>query len=172
MIGLKRNTVKVIPYQDDWVLAYATIEKQLKKLLKTEIQAIAHIGSTAIKGIASKPIIDIVVALENFDNLTEIRQILMQHAYEDRGQKIGGYLFVKREGDLTTHHIHFVLSSSTQYSNYLFFKHKLNTDQQLRAEYSILKQQLAEKYQDQRGQYTAAKNEFINKVLLLKNDNI
>ena len=63
MIGLKRNTVKVVPFQKEWVDIYKETEIQLRGLLKEKIQFIEHIGSTAIKGLTSKPIIDIAVAI-------------------------------------------------------------------------------------------------------------
>jgi len=167
IIGLRRNTVIVIPYQKKWIDIYKEAESELLRLLKEEIQFIEHIGSTAIKEIVSKPIIDIAVAIESYNKLDNIRQILIQNKFEDRGKKIGGYLFLKREGDLTTHHIHFVLSSSKRWSDYIFFKNKLNADFKLRKQYSALKQELAEKHTYNRGDYTKSKHEFIRKVLLL-----
>jgi len=167
MIGLKRNTVKVIPYQQEWIDIYNEASVKLHKLLKEEIQFIEHIGSTAIKEMASKPIIDIAVAIESYDKIEKIQQILNQNAYEDRGEKVGGYLFIKREEELTTHHIHFVLGSGKRWTNYISFKNKLNSDYKLRKQYSNLKQKLAEKYVNNRGEYTKSKNEFIRKVLIL-----
>jgi len=166
MVGLKRNTVKVIPYQEEWFNIYKEAETQLHRLLKEQIQFIEHIGSTAIRGLASKPIIDIVVAIEDFNKLETIRQILNLYNYEDRGERIGGYLFVKRNEDLTTHHIHIVHSLSITLRNYIAFKNKLNSDIKLRNQYSELKQKLAEKHKDNRGEYTKSKNEFISKVLV------
>lgn len=172
VIGLRRNTVMVIPYQKKWADIYKKTELELLGLLKEEIQFIEHIGSTAIKEIVSKPIIDIAVAIEDYDKLDKIRQILTQNKFEDRRKKIGGYLFLKREEDLTTHHIHFVLSSGKRWRDYIFFKNKLNSDFKLRKQYSELKQKLAEKHTYNRGDYTKSKNEFISRVLLLAENRI
>ncbi|MEM6319674.1 MAG: GrpB family protein [Bacteroidota bacterium] len=166
MIGLKRDTVVVVPFQQTWADLYKNAELELLRLLKQEIQFVEHVGSTAIKEIVSKPIIDIAVAIESYDKLDRIRRILLQNEFEDRGKKVGGYLFLKRRGDLTTHHIHFVIGSGKKWRDYIFFKNKLNADFKLREQYSKLKQNLAKKYANNRGDYTKAKNEFISQVLL------
>jgi len=166
MIGLKRDTVKVIPYQEEWLDVYKQTAIKLHGLLKEEIQFIEHIGSTAIKGMAAKPIIDMAIAIESYDKIETIQQILTQHKYEDRGERVGGYLFVKREADLTTHHIHIVLSLGEKWRDYIAFRNKLNADDKLRKQYAALKQQLAARYANNRGEYTKSKNEFIRKVEL------
>ena len=167
MIGLKRNTVKLIPHQKEWIDIYKETESELRRLLQEEVQTIVHIGSTAIKDIVAKPIIDIAVAIESFEKLDKIQKKLIQNNYEDRGEKIGGHLFVKRKEDLTTHHIHFVLSSGKRYRDYIFFKKKLNADSNLRKQYSELKQKMATAHPKNRGEYTNAKNEFIRKILMM-----
>ena len=170
MIGLKKNAVEVLSYQKNWSDLFDEVKNELSELLKMEAISIEHIGSTAIKEMPSKPIIDIAVAIDNQINFDKIRQILSQNNYEDRGKKRGGYLFIKRKGDLTTHHIHFVLNSSKKWREYVSFKKKLNSNDELRKEYSELKQRLAKKYFDNREEYTKSKSQFIGKVLRLIED--
>lgn len=165
MIGLERNTVKVVPYRKEWSDIYKETEVNLYRLLKGEIIQIEHIGSTAIKGMAAKPIIDIAIAVKDYDNLKEIQRILNENKYEDRGLNKGGYLFVKRVAELTTHHIHFVIHTSQKWKHYVAFKNKLNNDKGLRDKYSKLKQHNAEKYAEDRGAYTGSKSDFIEKLL-------
>lgn len=165
IIGLKRNTVKIIPYQEEWNEIFKKTKAVLHELLKEEIQQIEHIGSTAIKDMPSKPIIDIAVGIESYDKLDKIEQVLVQNSYEYRGERTGGYLFVKREKGLTTHHIHFVLSTEQRWKNYIYFRNKLNTDSRLRKQYLALKQKLVNKFADNRGKYTKSKNEFITTIL-------
>ncbi|MEM6378933.1 MAG: GrpB family protein [Bacteroidota bacterium] len=167
MLGLERNKVRIVPYQNAWVVLYKEIEKSLSDLLKDETKDIAHVGSTAIIGMAAKPIIDIAVAIRSPNSIEQIQSILSPEKYEYRGPKVGGYLFVKRENELTTQHIHFVLKSSKEWADYLSFRDQLNSDEKLRKQYAELKQKLAKKYTNHRGEYTKAKNEFISKVLLL-----
>jgi len=162
-LGLKRGTVQVVPYQEEWIHVYNVMAKKLRTLLKDDIER-------SIKGMVSKPIIDIVVAVAHFNKMEHIRYILKQNNYEDRGEKIGGYLFVKRERGLTTHHLHFVLNSSKKWRDYISFRDKLNAEDILHGQYSELKIKLAHDYPKDRGAYTASKNKFIRKVLQIIED--
>lgn len=164
-VGLPTQMVAIVPYQAAWVEIYRQEEKVLQKLLHGQIQAIAHIGSTAIVGLAAKPIIDIAVAIDHCDRLGSIKPILKEHQYEDQGDRAGGYLFFKRKEKLVTHHLHFVEYQGKRWHNYLLFKERLNTDTRIRDEYVALKQQLGEQFADNRPAYTQAKNDFISQVL-------
>ena len=165
MIGLERNTVKVVPYQETWPAYFQKVANELQSLLKDKILQIEHIGSTAVKGLPAKPIIDIAVAISDGDQLPEVSRLLSQENYEDRGARLGGYLFVKRSDGLTTHHIHLVLESDQRWKDYIAFRDQLNASPELRNQYSSLKQNLAAKYPNDRGKYTAAKHDFISKIL-------
>lgn len=65
-LGLKRGTVQLEPHDKQWEkVAVQTIEK-LKSILGKDAIDIQHIGSTAIPAIKAKPIIDIVVGVDDF----------------------------------------------------------------------------------------------------------
>ena len=71
MLGLKRGTVALFPHETEWkVEAQRTIEK-LKNICGDAIVDIAHVGSTSVKNIMAKPIVDIAVETENFDKFLE-----------------------------------------------------------------------------------------------------
>jgi GrpB-like predicted nucleotidyltransferase (UPF0157 family) len=165
MLGLKRNTVEVIPYQARWVDLYRQAEMELRRHLQGFIIDMAPVGSTAIVGLPAKPIIDIAITIESYDQLVGIRQVLIPHDYEDRGEMPGGYMFGKREKELITHHLHFVLPADKRWRHYIAFRDRLNADTRLRDEYLELKKKLAERYPHDRPKYTAAKDAFIKKVL-------
>ena len=59
MIGLARGTVKIVPYDCKWKDAYKQEETLLNSLIEDYDIDIQHLGSTAIEGLDSKPIIDI-----------------------------------------------------------------------------------------------------------------
>ena len=63
MIGLKRGTVELVPYQEDWQRSAMEVMSELKEILGNTAIAIQHIGSTAIRSIHAKPIIDIAVGV-------------------------------------------------------------------------------------------------------------
>ena len=72
MIGLKRGTVEIHEHEPEWdTNAVKTIE-QLKQIFGNAACDIQHIGSTSIKHIKAKPIIDIAVAVDSYDLVTPL----------------------------------------------------------------------------------------------------
>lgn len=75
-LGLRRGTVALEPHNTEWErTAMQTIAK-LRELLPDVIIDAQHIGSTAIKGISAKPIIDIVIGVADFDDILSHNDIL------------------------------------------------------------------------------------------------
>jgi len=69
MIGLKRGTVVLCNHQKQWETEAQNTIMRLKKILGPVIRDIQHVGSTAIKTIKAKPIIDIAIAVDCFDDV-------------------------------------------------------------------------------------------------------
>lgn len=75
MLGLRRNTVKIESYTKAWESEFEKSKKEIKNLLKNKEVATEHIGSTSIKNIVSKPIIDIGIGTNSKKEITEIVEI-------------------------------------------------------------------------------------------------
>ena len=77
-VGLKIGTVVVENHRMEWeVLAQEKIKK-LKDILKEDMIDAQHIGSTSIKSICAKPIVDIVVGVSSFDKIFKYNEALMK----------------------------------------------------------------------------------------------
>jgi len=140
----------------------------LRKILKDFDVEIEHIGSTAIKGLAAKPIIDIAIGMPDISKIDQIKPVLEIHGFiyrGDRGSR-GGFLFVvDSEVDIRTHHIHVLDVKDSQWSNYIKFRNQLRTSKKLREEYQDLKRELELRYRNDRPLYTDGKKEFIQSVI-------
>lgn len=170
MIGLKRETVKVIEYQQKWGLVFEQTKKEIIQSITNEKLEIEHIGSTSIENLASKPIIDILIGIENLtdESINRIIPKMKEISIEYRGnrEEAGGHLFIKKlENEIITHHIHVVKKDDKQWKNYLKFRDKLRENVALRIEYEKLKLSLAKKYPDNRKLYTKSKAEFIKRII-------
>ena len=168
MIGLKRGTVRVVSSANEWPLAFAQERHCLCTRLGHLVLDIQHIGSTAVPGLAAKPIIDIAVAVASRADVQRCRPLLVALGYLDRGDRgrKGGYVFVReRAPEVRTHHLHMVTSDDPQWANYLRFRDRLRVDAALREEYAALKWKLQERFAGDRQGYTAAKDAFIRRVL-------
>ena len=73
-VGLKRGYLELMDYREDYKSIYEKEKEELVKIYKDKIYKIDHVGSTSIKNIKSKPIIDILIQtndLEDFKAYTE-----------------------------------------------------------------------------------------------------
>jgi GrpB-like predicted nucleotidyltransferase (UPF0157 family) len=168
MIGLKRGTVHVVPSDDEWPAAFAQERRRLCECIGHLVLDIQHVGSTAVSGLAAKPIIDIAVAVASPANVQRCRPLFVELGYLDRGDagRTGGYLFVKESApEVRTHHLHMIAIDDPQWANYLRFRDRLRADVALRTEYASLKRKLQERFACDRQGYTEAKDAFIRRVL-------
>ena len=165
-LGLFRGTVNVEKYDPEWeVMAFQTIQK-LKTILGETILGIEHVGSTSIKDIVAKPIIDIVIGVKDFDHILNLNNELERNGFIFRGQDHSDqYLYICGEGDFLTHHIHVVIFDTEVWHNYINFRDYLNTHKDDALAYSKLKEKLANEYKNDRKTYTLLKSDFVNKII-------
>jgi GrpB-like predicted nucleotidyltransferase (UPF0157 family) len=167
-IGLKRGVVKIVRHRKEWAELYDAEAEKLKNCLGETAVDIQHVGSTAVAGLISKPIIDIAIAVSSHEDLAAVVKRLTDIGYIDGGDQgaSGGYLLVKEsEPDVRTFHIHIVEKSDVQWRNYIIFRDCLRRNVKTRAEYARLKETLAEKFPADREAYTSGKAQFIRDVL-------
>lgn len=125
---------------------------------------IDHIGSTAVPGLQAKPILDI--ALRSTEE-NRIAAALVELGYVDRGIRSGRLFIRLREGDVRTHNLHLYHPNDPDCLDQITFRNALRSDQNLRAQYVALKQDLVKNLGDTgRGQYADGKTDFVKSVLL------
>lgn len=168
MLGLKRGTVELIPHQTVWEEDAAKTILLLRSILKDVAVDIQHVGSTAIKNICAKPIIDIAVGIKGLISIKPYIGLLEEKGIIFRKEDVERQLlFVigDFQKDIRTHHIHFVEWGSAEWNNYINFRDYLNAFPEYAKEYEGLKKNLALEFSDDRGSYTAGKEEFIKRIL-------
>lgn len=170
MIGLKRGTVQLCEHEKEWEIEAQNTIARLKEILGDVIKDIQHVGSTSILTIKAKPIIDIAVAVDKFDDILAYEKELKYAGFyyrqkSDFGTQLlfacGNYY--KGTGDLQTHFIHVVLSGSMDWINYINFRDYLNRIPSVAKEYEDLKVSLAEQapIDSGREKYLKGKHDFI-----------
>ncbi|MEN6313971.1 MAG: GrpB family protein [Clostridiaceae bacterium] len=168
MLGLKRGIVELCDHDKAWEqIANQTIKK-LKVIFGNVAADIQHVGSTSIVNIKAKSIIDIAVAVSNFDEVMKLVPTLEQSGFMYRQHDVAGdMLFVcdDRNTDIRTHHIHVVTTGSKEWQNYINFRNYLNAKTDVAKEYEALKLRLMNEYQADRLAYTSGKAEFITHTL-------
>ena len=167
-IGLKKDTVILEPHQEAWEIEGAAICQKIKTLLGDDIVDAQHVGSTSIRGICAKPIIDVAVAVRSFDDIFKHNEMLAQNGIVYRKQDIPGqhlYRCGDLENNIVTHYIHVVTVDSDAWVNYVNFRDYLNSHPEDAKAYEELKQGLWSRYPNDRDSYVDGKKELVTELL-------
>lgn len=172
---LVAEDVAIVPYDPRWPDLFRQEKQHLLSCLPKElVTRVEHFGSTAVPGLAAKPIIDILVQVTDLDaTRMRIVPVLKSQGYEylwrpthgDDGPPFYAW-FIKRDRDgIRTHHIHMVEAHFDEHWSRLLFRDYLIDHPDAAREYERLKMQLASAYPNDRVAYTNGKTEFIRKAM-------
>ena len=149
-----------------WPHAFSKLAAGIKAALGGLIVTVEHIGSTAVPGLAAKPVIDLDVVLSSPVDLPEAIRRLSSAGYVHEGDLgvPGREAFRSPPGE-TRHHLYVLTAGANELRRHLAFRDALRADTGLRDEYGTLKRSLAVQYQDDRNSYTQAKSTFIESII-------
>ncbi len=173
MIGLKRGDVKLCEHEKEWEIEAENTILRLRKILGGVITDIQHVGSTSVPSIKAKPIIDIALAADRFEDILAYEKELRDEGFYYRlngREPVGRQLlfacgsYYDGTGDLQTHFIHVVLTNSEDWVHYVNFRDYLNDKPAAAKEYENLKVSLA-RGEGNRQRYTEGKHDFIVRTL-------
>jgi GrpB-like predicted nucleotidyltransferase (UPF0157 family) len=153
------------PYDPAWPQQFEAEKQALEAALGDRAMAIHHIGSTAIPGLAAKPVIDILIVVRCLDDTMDCIAPLSELGYVfiDYPQNVDRKFFCK--GRPHTHHVHLVAQGGGALRGHLAFRDALRANPDLRAEYAALKYDLANRFKTDRAQYSDSKTEFVRRVI-------
>lgn len=171
MIGLEKGKVKIVDFCDEWVNYFLLERKGLKSALKDNIIDIQHVGSTSIPNMPAKPIIDIGIAVNNFEEAKLIIKPVENLGYEYRGENgiPRRHFFVKRSSNSSKNlvHLHVNEISGKDWKNQIYLRDYLRKYPYWAKKYKNLKIDLANKNPEDRESYLEGKNDLIAEILIL-----
>lgn len=163
------DVVKILPYNPQWPVLFVEEAARLRSVLPPGLDVtIEHFGSTAVPGLAAKPVIDIMLIVpvqSQWQSLIEPLKSL-NYVYWADNPRPERMFFVKGMpplGEQRSHHVHVRLPQDTVRE--LCFRDYLRQHPQQAAQYAGLKQELAARFRQDREAYTAAKTSFVETVL-------
>jgi len=166
MLGVERYKVALVPHDDSWVNEYQTTQNEVKAILGDNIIEICHVGSTAIKGIAAKPILDVAVVVNDIESINFTGMEAAGYKYIGERIDTGKHLFIREtDGDISTHHIACYLRGNDNFKDTVLFCKYLNEHPEYAEQYNDLKIELALQYPDDRIAYSDAKTDFIQNII-------
>ncbi|MDR0898585.1 MAG: GrpB family protein [Oscillospiraceae bacterium] len=160
------RTIVVIPWQSTWPEAFLQIKGELETALAGAALAIEHVGSTAVPGLAAKPIIDIDIVIEA-DAFETVKQRLAAIGYAHTGdQGIPGreaFHYTGKE-HLMPHHLYACPKDSPELRRHLALRDCLRANPALRDQYSQVKIALAEQHPHDINAYIDGKSSLVQEI--------
>ena len=159
--------IEIVSYDPSWPKIFEIERLHLQDTLAPWTACpIEHIGSTAVAGLAAKPVIDIMVAVHSLEASRPAMAAAAALGYIYHPYKADVmHWFCKPSPSFRTHHLHLVPIASPLWAQRLRFRDALRSDAALAAEYAELKLRLAHQFPLDRESYTDGKTAFICSVL-------
>lgn len=155
--------IAVFPYDPTWPDSYSAEATALLRLVP-DFAAIEHIGSTAVPGLAAKPVIDIMAAVHDLGAITTALRPLTSHGYALIETDMRNRLFLQRPG-APSFNLHVVTLESWPTRKERLMRDALIADPVARDEYAALKRNLAATHGDDMEAYTRAKTAFVQRIM-------
>jgi GrpB-like predicted nucleotidyltransferase (UPF0157 family) len=166
------DEIEIVEYDPRWPALFAEEAELLRAALDPDlVVGLEHFGSTAIPGLAAKPIIDILVAVRS---LAEARRSAIAplqrlgYVFWAENPKADRMFFVKGMppyGERRTHHVHFTELTGEPWLS-LPFRDYLRIHPEEARRYESLKRELAIRHLTDREAYTAAKTDYVQEILV------
>jgi GrpB-like predicted nucleotidyltransferase (UPF0157 family) len=160
------NPVVIQDYDPCWPRLFEALRSRIAAVLESIAEAIEHVGSTAIPGLAAKPIIDMDVLLASDSDLALAIAKLASVGYEHRGDLgVPGREAFRAPPQDHPHHLYVCPPGSPAYLQHITFRDYLRNHRRDADAYAELKCDLAGKFRDDREAYNQAKSGFVAEIL-------
>lgn len=155
--------ITILPYQPDWPAHYAREAAALTALVPAFCR-IEHIGSTAVPGLAAKPVIDIMAAVPDLAQGQAALLDLARRGYLLVDVGMRHRLFLQRTDDPAVN-LHIVALATWDTRKERLMRDALIADAKAMADYAALKHALAVTHADDLAAYTRAKTAFVQDLM-------
>lgn len=146
----------------DWSEAFLTESDHIRAALGQVVVDIHHIGSTAIPGIAAKPVVDIILVVSSLAHLEQSEHSLAPMGYESLGEYgLSGRRFYCKGGNHRTHHVHAYESGHPAIHRHIAFRDYLKAHPEKASLYEHAKLDAAQRFRESPVDYTEAKSSTI-----------
>ena len=159
--GREPARVQLVAYRPEWAARFEVERERVAAALGGAVGEIEHIGSTAVPGLAAKPIVDMLVSVADPAD-PEVRSALERAGYGLRVDEPGHRMFRTPARDV---HLHVWAAGSPEVQRHLAFRDRLRASEPDRRAYEQLKRELAARRWEDVNHYAQAKGELIETIL-------
>ena len=158
--------VEVVPYNPLWRQMFDEEAARIRMVLGKELVDIHHIGSTAVPGLAAKPVIDIMPVVKDIRRVDALNPLFGQLGYECMGEfGIPGRRYFRKGGKHRTHQIHIFQEDNRQdIVRHLAVRDYLRAHPEDADRYAALKQELATRFPADIESYCDGKDAFVRQL--------
>ncbi|MBO4477348.1 MAG: GrpB family protein [Lachnospiraceae bacterium] len=164
---MAKKQVLVEKYDAAWAQDFRQIEQELKEALGDLALRIEHVGSTSVKGLSAKPIIDLDIVIPDYSRFDAVVAALETIGYNHEGDLgIPGREAFKYSGKehLRRHHLYVCTETSEELKRHLAFRDYLRSHPEAVREYSRVKEEGAALYPEDIDKYIEYKSPCIEKI--------
>jgi GrpB-like predicted nucleotidyltransferase (UPF0157 family) len=162
--------IVIYDYDPSWPMKFAEERDRLLNAVGSELVTIEHVGSTAVPGLAAKPIIDLLLGVRS---LPESRRTLpgplidlgYRHMVEYEAWLPGELLFRRGMPGPWTHHVHVVEPQTERWEECVAIRDYLRRHEDVSAAYGQLKKALAVVFDDDIAGFREGKRPFLEAVM-------
>lgn len=162
--GVIARPVRVVPPDPAWAGRFAAEASRIRKALADVDVAVHHIGSTAIRGIVAKPIVDLLLEVRGLAALDARTAAMTALGYEAMGEfGLPGRRYFRRNSPegVRLFHAHAFERGSAEARRHLAFRDYMNAHPVAAQDYGALKQRLAREFADDMQAYIDGKDAFV-----------
>lgn len=171
------DTILIVEYDPAWPAQFEAEKRRILDAIGDIAVAVEHVGSTAVPGLASKPIIDAMIGLRTTSDGERTVEAMERAGYEYRGDGgVDGQYFFRKTTDTPvpgqtfngmgrTLYIHMYATDHPEWDAHLRFRDFLRKQPPAAARYAALKRELVAKHPHDREAYTEGKSAFVSVIL-------
>jgi len=161
--------IVIYDYDPIWPCMFLEEEPRLRAALGPLVTTVEHVGSTAVPGLAAKPIIDVLIGVRNLDaartrSVAPLESLGYVYLSEYERWLPDEMLFRKTASGRWTHHVHIAESSSDRWDEFILVRDYLRAHGDAAREYGELKRALAVRFKDDIEGFREAKRPFLRAV--------
>lgn len=163
--GPEKRVIDIVDYDPQWPEKFAEEAHRIQEALGAPVISIEHIGSTSVPALAAKPIIDILLVVEDSGDEGSYLQGMLDAGYQLRVREPDFHehrMFRTPERDV---HIHVFSEGCEEIDRYLVFRNQLRVNDQDRQDYEAVKRKLASEDWEDMNAYAEAKTKIIERIL-------
>lgn len=163
LIGADRagDPIEIVEYDPAWPARYEGMRARLAEALGETAMRIDHVGSTAVPGLAAKPVIDIQISVPDVADAAAFKDGIEAQGFASRMIEPGHHYFRPPPGVPRDYQVHVCTVGSDWERRHLLFRDYLRADPETRAGYEQMKREMATRFRNDRIGYNDNKGPFI-----------